>query len=77
MRLHHDFEVRHCDGKYTGGNVDKEMRSHIFGSDIMTMTFGDTMDYLLVSPDYQQGQDYTITQEEAYANKRQHNTTKT
>jgi len=53
MRFHKDNG--HQDdvtGKHRGGNVDKEMNSHILGSDVLMVTIGDTMDFHLVCPNH-------------------------
>ena len=73
MRLHKDNG--HQDditGKHRGGNVDKEMNSHILGSDVMMVTIGDTMDFHLVRPNYA-NQNYKFTQKAAINNKKSTN----
>jgi hypothetical protein len=69
MRLHHDNAIWK-NGKLHGGNPNKEMNSHIYGSDVMMITIGDSMEYHLVYPNYSEGQDYTMSQAEAIDNKK-------
>jgi len=69
MRLHHDNGIWK-NGKLHGVNPNKEMNSHIYGSDVMMITIGDSMEYHLVYPNYSEGQDYTMSQAEAIHNKK-------
>ena len=78
MRLHKDNGHRDdISGKQKGGNVDKEMNSHIFGSDVLMVTIGDTMDFHLVRANSEKGQTYKFTQEKAIINKKDKRLTKT
>ena len=59
MRLHKDNGHRDdVTGKQKGGNVDKEVNSHSYGSDVLVVTIGDGMDFHLVSCDSSNGQNY-------------------
>ena len=52
MRPHHDNGTRDiATGKHTGANPDKEVNSHIYGTDVLIVTYcadGDGMDYHLI-----------------------------
>jgi len=51
MRPHHDNGTRDMDtGAHVGANPDKEVNSHIYGSDVLMVTLGDTMEYHLIRP---------------------------
>jgi len=85
MRPHHDNGRRDVDsGAHVGANPDKEVNSHIYGSCVLMVTFGDAMEYHLIrasnksdNPWQKQEkqnkmQDYTMSQEEAIHNLRDH-----
>ena len=64
-------------GKHTGANPDKEVNSHIYGTDVLLVTFcdeGDGMDYHLIrashktDPETRQIQDYTMSQKSTINN---------
>ena len=58
MHLYKDNSNRNdISGKHHGAIPDKEVNSHILGSDVLIVFIGDTMDYHLVRPDYLAGQD--------------------
>ena len=60
-----------CDdisGKHHGAKPDKEVNSHILGSDVLMISIGDEMDYHLIRPNYAAGQNYKFTQEHTYKN---------
>ena len=63
MHMHKDNGHRDdISGKHHGANPDKEVNSHIFGSDVLMVSIGNTMDHHLVCPDYDADQDYKFTQ---------------
>ena len=72
MRIHKDNgkQVLDANGqpKLTGIQTDTKLNSHIFGTPVLMLTIGDTMDYHLIRPDYSRGQDYTCTSGEAREN---------
>lgn len=62
MRMHRDNGRKDWEimGSSQHANHDTEMNSHFFGSDVMSVTAGDTMTFDLVKPIYSKGQDYRI-----------------
>ena len=59
MRPHHDNGTRGMDGEaHIGANPDKEVNSHIYGTDVMMVTFGPHgMQYHLIRPSYKADKD--------------------
>ena len=82
MRPHHDNGTRDIStGKHTGANPDKEVNSHIYGTDVLLVTScadGDGMDYHLIrashkkDPETGEKQDYTMSQMSTVHNLRRH-----
>jgi hypothetical protein len=71
MGIHRDNGYLDIDNdSHMGGNHDREMNSHIVGTDVLTVNAGDDMVYQLIYPDKDDGQDYRFTQDQAKKNKR-------
>ena len=71
MRMHRDNGWRDCNkDTLRFANHDVEMNSQIFGSDVITVTSGDTMSYDLIKPWYNADppQDYRISADTARKN---------
>ena len=67
MRMHRDNGRMNCDtGVIQFANHDNQMNSHIFGTDVMTCTRGDSMNFDLVT--HLPTQDITISSKQARAN---------
>lgn len=83
MRPHHDNGRRDIvSGAHVGANPDKEVNSHIYGTDVLMITIGDKMEYHLIRASNQSKnswvrqpekmQDYTMSQDDAIHNLRDH-----
>ncbi|KAL7455662.1 hypothetical protein ACHAWC_007198 [Mediolabrus comicus] len=71
MGIHRDNGYLDIDNdSHMGGNHDREMNSHIVGTDVLTVNAGDDMVYQLIYPDKDDDQDYRFTQAQAKTNKR-------
>ncbi len=66
MSPHRDNGVRDIYNlQHTGANPDKEVNSHIYGADTISVSFGDSMLYHLAVPDKDNGEDYRMNQAKA------------
>ena len=69
-------------GAHVGANPDKEVNSHIYGTDVLMITFGDEMEYHLIRASNKTNnswvktpekmQEYTMSQDDAVRNLRYH-----
>ena len=63
MRPHHDNGIRDVDtDRHIGALSDKEVNSHVYGTGTISVSVGDNMDYHLIKPNIEKGEDYRISQ---------------
>jgi hypothetical protein len=70
MRPHHDNRHKPNTNEAIGANNEEDSNSHMHGSDVIMLTFGDEMEYQLIPPTHRNGQTYAkMSQENAIDNR--------
>ena len=70
MRPHHDNRHKPNTNQAIGANNEEDSNSHMHGSDVIVVTFGDNMEYQMIRPNHKKKQTYAnMTQENALENR--------
>lgn len=70
MRPHHDNRHKPNTNQAIGANNEEDSNSHMHGSDVIVVTFGDDMEYQMIRPNHKKKQTYAnMTQTQALANR--------